>query len=113
MDGVDGVFQLRDSESGDLGEVGAFGVPAANKAVGILDGAFFPGGVGMRVVDLDGPLGAEEGFDGRMVEEFAAVVGGDGQDLDDFAAVDGAPEGPEDFALGDVAELFDNVVSAY
>lgn len=85
MDGVDGVFQFCDAEAGDLGSIGSFGVAAANEAVGVLEGAFFLGSIGMRVVNLNGSLGAEEGFDGRMGEEFAAVVGGDGQSLENLA----------------------------
>ena len=50
-DGVEAVLDKDDFRQGDLGEVGALGEPKADEAVGVLDGAFLPGGVGVGVVD--------------------------------------------------------------
>ena len=55
---------------GDLGEVGAFGEPKAEEAVGVLAGAFLPGGVGVSVVDG----GAEDAFEGGVVEKLVPMA---------------------------------------
>ena len=56
-------------------------------------------------------MAAEEGFDGLVVEELAAVVGRDADDLDGLDAVEEPPEGAKDFVSGDVGELFDEVAA--
>ena len=68
--GVEAVLGKDDFRQGDLGEVGALGKSEAEEAVGVLDGAFLPGGVGVGVVDG----GAEDAFEGGLVEELAAVA---------------------------------------
>ena len=69
-EGVEAVLDKDDFRQGDLGEVGALGEPKAEEAVGVLDGAVLPGGVGVGVVDG----GAEDAFEGGLVEELAAVA---------------------------------------
>ena len=87
-DGVDEAFEIGDAGEADFGEVRSLGVPAADEAVGVFDGALFPGGIGVGVIDADGTLFREEFRQGVGVEEFAAVVGGEGQDFRDFALAD-------------------------
>lgn len=70
-DGVEAVLDKDDFRQGDLGEVGVLGEPKTEEAVGVLDGAFLPGGVGVGVVD-----GNAEGFlYSALVEKRSAIVG--------------------------------------
>ena len=99
-DGVEAVLDKDDFRQGDLGEVGALGEPKADEAVGVLDGAFLPGGVGVGVVDGS----AEDAFEGGLVEELAAVIGGHGADRAEGAFGDEAAEGAVDGLLADGAQ---------
>ena len=76
-DGVDVGLEAGEFRGGEAGEVGgAFGAPGADEAVGVFNGAFLPGGVGVGVVDGS----VEDGIEFGLVEELATVVGGDGED---------------------------------
>ena len=76
-DGVDVGLEAGEFGGGEAGEVGgAFGAPGADEAVGVFNGAFLPGGVGVGVVDGS----VEDGIEFGLVKELAAVVGGDGED---------------------------------
>jgi len=55
--GVDEVLKGLDGVGRDAAEVGALWIPAADMAVGVFDGALFPSGIGMGVIDL------QEGID--------------------------------------------------
>ena len=109
-DGVEAVLDKDDFRQGDLGEVGALGEPKADEAVGVLDGAFLPGGIGVGVVDG----GAEDTFEGGLVEELAAVafrlrlrsvaIGGHDADRAEGAFGDETAEGAVDGLLADGAQ---------
>ena len=58
------------------GEVGAFGHPLAEEAVGVLVGAALPGRVGVAEVDVDAGVDAERGVLGHL----PALVPGDRSD---------------------------------
>ena len=74
---------------GNVAEVGAFGEEAADVAVGVFNGAFFPDGIGVGVINFEGGIEVfEETDEGLGVEEFTAVVGGDGADFLEFAGGD-------------------------
>ena len=99
-DGVEEGLGAGDRRRGDLGEVGALGEPKAEEAVGVLDGAFLPGGVGVGVVDG----GAEDALEGGLVEELAPIVGGHGAARTEGAFGDEAAEGAVDGLLADGAQ---------
>ena len=61
-DGVDEALHFGDLPGGDVAGVGALGEDAADVTVGVLDGAFLPGGVGVGVVDAQGGVEAFEEF---------------------------------------------------
>ena len=58
----------------EFGEVSGFWVVDAEEAIVAFNGAFFPGAVGVAVVDGN----MEEVFEGVFVEELGAVVSEDG-----------------------------------
>ena len=87
-----------------------FGEPKTKAAAGVFDGAFLPGGVGVGVING----GAEDAFEGGLVEELAAVafrlrlrsvaIGGHGADRAEGAFGDEAAEGAVDGLLADGAQ---------
>lgn len=108
--GVDEVLKGLDGVGRDAAEVGALWIPAADMAVGVFDGALFPSGIGMGVIDLQEGIDlGKEGLDPAGVEELAAVVGGDGKDLLHLPAADQAAQGSQDFDLIDSAYFGDEI----
>ena len=96
---VDGALGGGDGARSDFAEVGAFGEVVAEEAVGVLHGAFLPGGVGVGVVEG----GVEDAFEGGLVEELASIIGGHGVDCAQGAFGGEAAEGAVDGALADGA----------
>ena len=104
---VDGALGGGDGARPDGAEVGAFGEVVAEKAVGVLHGAFLVGGVGVGVMKG----AADDGLDFGQVEEFAAIIGEEAFHGDDAAARDELAEGAVDGFLGEGGEFGDKIVA--
>ena len=67
-DGIEEVLGAGSRSRGNLGKVDAFGEPEAEKTVGVFDGAFLPGGLGV----VDG--GVEDLLEGGLVEKIIVTA---------------------------------------
>ena len=66
-------FNLLDLILGDGIKVGAFREEAADEAIGVFNGAFFPGMIGLTEIGVDAQLDVEQ----MMLLVFRAVIVGD------------------------------------
>lgn len=82
--------------------------------VGVFNGALFPCGIGVGVIDLQQGIDpGKEGFDFSGIQELTSIVGGDGEDFLHLSASDKAAEGTQDFDLVDAPELDDQVEAGF